>query len=219
MPSLESLAAANTSENTQQAASSFHHLCKLSQILGDILPFVYSLQIDVEEVWRNLRKMECALDDWVMALPQYLRFSASSSSGVNGASNLWFSYLSVKVLICRLGFKVRRKVRIREAVGSYKCLIRGIWLLVHLLTCKKAALKDTRQTNIEARNYRLAMLRESASDIADFITLLTEAQLQEFWMPCMTEVLQSHPSFTTTNNDRYLLSSSIRRYCSLKVHS
>ena len=81
-------------------------MCKLSQVLGDILPFVYSLQLDVEEIWRSLRKAECALDDWVEALPSYLRLPVSMPFTVDGSSNLWFAYLSIKMLICRLAFKV-----------------------------------------------------------------------------------------------------------------
>jgi hypothetical protein len=105
IPTLDSLLTANASDATQQATTSFLHLCKLSQILGDVLPFVYSLKPDIDEVWRNLRKVECALDDWIDELPQYLKPSQSVTV-VDGKSNLWFSYLSVKVLICRLAFKV-----------------------------------------------------------------------------------------------------------------
>ncbi|KAF2690747.1 hypothetical protein K458DRAFT_438552 [Lentithecium fluviatile CBS 122367] len=159
LPSLDSLLTANAAQGTRQAATSFLHLCKLSQILGGALPFVYSLQLDVDEIWRNLRKLECALDDWVEGLPQFLRMSQATISGVDGSSNLWFCYLSVKVLICRLAFK--------------------------------AILKDPKQTASEARQYRLAMLREAACEITDFITSLTEPQLHEFWMPYISYLLVS----------------------------
>ncbi|KAF2636057.1 hypothetical protein P280DRAFT_493383 [Massarina eburnea CBS 473.64] len=159
IPSLESLLTSNASKEIQQATSSFLHLCKLSQILGDILPLVYSLQLDVDEIWRNLRKIECALDDWVEELPPYLRLRQGVSSGVDGSSNLWFSYLSMKVLLCRLAFK--------------------------------AALKDTKQSSSESRQYRLAMLRESASEVTGFVTFLMDTQLQEFWMPYTSYLLVS----------------------------
>ena len=167
IPTLDSLLTTDASEATQQATASFLHLCKLSQILGDVLPFVYALHLEVDEVWRNLRKVECALDDWIEALPQHLNPSQSMSS-VDGKSNLWFSYLSVKVLICRLAFKVCQHVASLDI----------------LLIPEKAAPKDPKQASPEARQYRLAMLREAASEVTDFVSSLTEAQLQEFWMPC-----------------------------------
>ena len=105
-PTLESLVTAEASEATCHATMSFLHMCKLSQVLGDILPLVYSLQLDVEEIWRSLRKAECASDDWVEALPSYLRLPLSIPSTVDGSSNLWSAYLSTKVIICRLAFKL-----------------------------------------------------------------------------------------------------------------
>ncbi|KAF1362672.1 hypothetical protein EJ07DRAFT_163290 [Lizonia empirigonia] len=135
--------------------TTFRHLCRLSQILGDILPLVYSLRDTAEEIKRHLRKVECALDDWVYDLPEFLK-PCSNSFVANGSSNLWFAYLSVKLLICRLSFK---------AVLS--------------------------ETNVapEARQYRLAMLRDAACEVADFTSSLTEAQLQEFWMPYTSYLL------------------------------
>jgi hypothetical protein len=52
------------------------------------------------------------------------------------------------------------------------------------LTFEKAASKDPKQASPEARQYRLAMLRESASDVTEFISSLSETQLHDFWMPC-----------------------------------
>ncbi|KAF2129565.1 hypothetical protein P153DRAFT_340543 [Dothidotthia symphoricarpi CBS 119687] len=158
VPSLEVLATSRPSESHQRAASSFIYLCKLSRILGEVLPFVYSLEFDSVELWRNLRKIECSLDDWLLELPEFLRLSApSTNNSVNGSSNLWFSYLSVKVLLCRLAFK--------------------------------ATLKDPKPPTPETRQYRLAMLREAASEVTDFVTSLTEAQLEEFWMPYTSYLL------------------------------
>jgi hypothetical protein len=98
------------SEKDVQSKLSFVHLCKLTQILGQLLPLVYALQMDKEEMWRRLRKIECALDGWSGTLPEYLvPHHSTASMGVNGSSNLWFSYLSIKLLICRLFFKATLK--------------------------------------------------------------------------------------------------------------
>ncbi|KAH7398479.1 fungal-specific transcription factor domain-containing protein [Pyrenochaeta sp. MPI-SDFR-AT-0127] len=157
LPSPEILATSSTSGVHNRVSYTFIHLCKLSQILGDILPHVYSLQLDVEKVSRSLRRVECALDDWAIALPEDLRLGTSGTSPENGASNLWFSYLSIKVLVCRLTFKV--------------------------------TIKSSQPSTLEARQYRLAMMRQSASDIVDFVTSLNEAQIREFWMPYTSYLL------------------------------
>jgi hypothetical protein len=157
VPTAEMLSTSSSSETERKAGQTFIELCELSRILGDILPIVYSLYLDSNDVWRNLRKIECALDDWTIALPEYLRFDSSDMSTVNGASNLWFSYLSVKVLICRLAFK--------------------------------ATLEGPKNSSLEARQYRLATLRESALEVVDFVTSLQETHLHEFWMPYTSYLL------------------------------
>ncbi|KAH8728731.1 fungal-specific transcription factor domain-containing protein [Phaeosphaeriaceae sp. PMI808] len=106
MASHDMFTTTSTSENYVKSTSSFIQLCKLTRILGDILPHVYSLQPDLDEVQRSLRKTENTLDNWLAALPNYLMPDYSSAaSKINGASNLWFSYLSVKLITCRLAFK------------------------------------------------------------------------------------------------------------------
>ncbi|PVI07981.1 hypothetical protein DM02DRAFT_608589 [Periconia macrospinosa] len=160
IPSLASLVDENTSESHKRASSSFVHFCKLTQILGDILPYVYALTIDSITIWRNLRKVECALDDWVEDLPQNLKLECGTESmDGGGASNLWFSYLSIKLLLCRLAFK--------------------------------ATIRDSTQANYEAKRYRLSNLRDSASEVADFVASLPDSSLHGFWMPYTSYLLVS----------------------------
>jgi len=92
------------------SASTFIQLCKLTQILGDILPHVYALRLDLDELWTCLRKTECALDKWRADLPPSLTLNhLPSTSDVNGSSNLWFAFLSIKLLTCRLAVKATLK--------------------------------------------------------------------------------------------------------------
>lgn len=85
--------------------TTFVHLCKLSEILGDILSLVYSLHQTPDDTQRRLRKMECTLDDWVLDLPDQLRPTCTTQPPINGSSNLWLAYLSVKMLVHRVHFK------------------------------------------------------------------------------------------------------------------
>lgn len=92
-------------DQAQAPFQTFVHLCKLSQILGDMLPLVYSLRESNDAIKRHLRKIECYLDDWVVELPDYLQPTHETPVAINGGSNLWFAYLSLKVLVCRVYFK------------------------------------------------------------------------------------------------------------------
>ncbi|KAF3003680.1 hypothetical protein E8E13_008625 [Curvularia kusanoi] len=139
-----------------QVNDTFMYLCTLSKILGDMLPLVYSLREASEDIMRRLRKIECALDDWEVALPKHLQRVQAIPVITNGMSNLQFAYLSLRVLLCRLYYKA--------ALGSSK-------------------------KSPEVRQYYLAMLRTAASEVADYIISLTEARLQEFWMPYTSYLL------------------------------
>jgi hypothetical protein len=94
------------SDQAQTPFQTFVHLCKLSRILGDMLPLVYSLRESSDAMKRQLRKTECSLDDWVVELPDYLQPTHETPAAVNGGSNLWFAYLSLRVLVCRVFFKI-----------------------------------------------------------------------------------------------------------------
>jgi hypothetical protein len=93
------------SDQVQAPLQTFVQLCKLSQILGNVLPLVYSLRDTSDAMKRQLRKIECNLDDWVVDLPEYLQSTHETPFKVNGGSNLWFAYLSLRVLVCRVSFK------------------------------------------------------------------------------------------------------------------
>ncbi|KAI8942693.1 hypothetical protein NX059_000742 [Plenodomus lindquistii] len=140
-----------------KSMASFIQLCKLSKILGDVLPSVYCLRPNFDTVSRSLRRIECELDDWVTELPDYLRPASFNITASNGASNLWFCYLSVKILVCRLTYKV--------------------------------TLREPNSGSIEARQYRLANMREASCEVIDYITSLRETHLREFWLPYASYLL------------------------------
>ncbi|KAE9972090.1 hypothetical protein BLS_004181 [Venturia inaequalis] len=106
VPTLQSLLPENVSAAQKDAAMTFLQLCLLTRTLGETLDLVYSLETDSVAFWRVLRRLECALDDWEDKLPDHLRLSSSAvQSRVNGSSNLWFCFLSLKLLLCRLAFR------------------------------------------------------------------------------------------------------------------
>jgi hypothetical protein len=73
-----------------------------------------------------------------------------------GACNLWFCYLSVRLLLCRLALRVADQSTVNKA---------------------------------ETRNYRLAMLRDAAVNITDFICSLEVVHFEQFWLPYVAHLL------------------------------
>lgn len=104
VPSEEGVLDPDSSEAHRRSATSFVRLCTLSKTLGDLLPHVYALNPDYGSVNKSLRRLECAVDDWELSLPDFLE----PEKGVNGSSNLRFCLLSVRLLLCRVSFKVSR---------------------------------------------------------------------------------------------------------------
>ena len=95
-------------DSTSEASVTFHYLCSLSRILGDLLPLVYTLAPDHGEIERTSRRLDCDLDDWEHILPQALKVSNQQERGpsINGESSLWFCYLTCRLLVCRLTYRV-----------------------------------------------------------------------------------------------------------------
>lgn len=95
----------------------FIYFCRLTQILAKALPFVYTLHADQTQTQRSIKQLECAADGWEESLPSCLQVKNSDLQGIfHGASHLWFCYLSLRLLISRLSFKVgRRSVEIADA--------------------------------------------------------------------------------------------------------
>lgn len=108
VPSISTVVSNEGSERHVQSLNSFIHLCSLTRILEEMLPIVYDLQPIEDATWKIIRKLEHSLDVWRDGLPMYLKqVPRECLPHVNGASNLWFCYLSVKLLLCRLSLKVR----------------------------------------------------------------------------------------------------------------
>lgn len=85
----------------------FVRLCMLSKLLGDLLPCVYTLNPDYQEMSRTVRRLEYSLDEWLVSLPGYLcRSATGNGEAVNGSSSLHFCFLSMKLLLCRVAFKI-----------------------------------------------------------------------------------------------------------------
>jgi hypothetical protein len=83
-------------------------LCRLTEVLGELLPFVYQLQTkSVRETSKKLRHIRTDLDTWEDSLPEWLRSPVRNSEApVSGSSSLHLAFLAVKMLVCRVELHV-----------------------------------------------------------------------------------------------------------------
>ncbi|KEQ95473.1 hypothetical protein AUEXF2481DRAFT_5076 [Aureobasidium subglaciale EXF-2481] len=90
----------------EQGAEHFIQLCKLCEILGEINQIAVDLRRPFDaKVPRELRRLECDLDQWEADLPPYLTRPLDEGKGP-GACNLHLCFLSTKLLLARTALKV-----------------------------------------------------------------------------------------------------------------
>jgi len=109
LPEVQDRTGPASSGSSDSTASSFLHLCQLTELLGVLLPMIYSLRRNTKEAWKIVRRTECDLDDWLDALQSsrsIVQEPGSQARGNAGTSCLWFFYLSLKLILNRLAFKV-----------------------------------------------------------------------------------------------------------------
>lgn len=109
LPAPDMFPSADTSVAHRSAAISFYCLCQLTSILGGILPLVYSLKTNCKEAWKIIRRTECALDEWEDELSYYhdrTRRDDTQETDKFRDVGLWFYYLTVKLMVNRLAFRV-----------------------------------------------------------------------------------------------------------------
>ncbi|KAE8165375.1 fungal-specific transcription factor domain-containing protein [Aspergillus tamarii] len=154
LPTIDGLLSPNGRTNERVRAAHCHiALCRLTEILGELMPLVYGLQHRVSrETSKRLRQIRTDLDMWEDSLPDWLRSPASTSTEerISGTSSLQLGFLAVKMLVSR--------VELKEVNSA-----------------------DT--DNPEARRYFQTECRRSAEEIVQFISSLRKENFQEFWLP------------------------------------
>jgi hypothetical protein len=98
------------SSNSQlRSIEIFISLCSLSEILGDILPLIYDLDMSTHKnLAKKMRRLDVDLDNWEDGLPEWLQSSHGKplSPVVSGSSNLQLSLLAVRLLLHRIRLHV-----------------------------------------------------------------------------------------------------------------
>jgi hypothetical protein len=110
LPSVEVLVSSPQPTSQHIRAAHCHiALCRLTEILGELLPLVYLLQLrQTRETSKKLRHIRTDLNMWEHSLPEWLRSPLRSpESPVSGSSSLHLGFLAVKMLVCRVELHVR----------------------------------------------------------------------------------------------------------------
>lgn len=111
LPTIEVLIpqASRTPERVR-AAHCHIALCRLTEILGELLPLVYGLQSRAHrETTKKVRQIRTDLDAWEDSLPDWLRNPISTNTTeerISGTSSLQLGFLAVKMLVSRVELNV-----------------------------------------------------------------------------------------------------------------
>jgi hypothetical protein len=109
LPTLDVLLPQGPRTNERVGAAHCHiALCRLTEILGELLPLVYDLQHRFpRETSKKLRQIRTDLDLWEDSLPDWLRAPTTSAApSIWGPSSLYLSFLAVKMLVSRVELNV-----------------------------------------------------------------------------------------------------------------
>ena len=91
----------------QRGAECFIALCRLTDLLGKMLPLAYGLQAkSFKDIRKIVRAVEIDLDQWEVDLPVYLQQGSTYNEHVSGSSSLHLGFLSLKMLVCRISLHV-----------------------------------------------------------------------------------------------------------------
>lgn len=155
-------------------------LCRLTEILGELLPLVYGLQLrSPRDISKKIRQLRTDLDVWEDSLPDWLRSPLNpSEERIAGLCSLQLAFLAVKLLVGRVELNVR----------SHSAPF--------LNKSNRSHPQDVNKSEAdlpEARRYFQTECRKGAEEIVQFISSLRKENFKEFWLPC-TQPPSSHSS-------------------------
>jgi hypothetical protein len=99
-PTVSSLISPRSTPQQKHATTCFVHLCELTELLGDILPLVYQLDPDREELARNVTRFKKQLEDMEAQLPNWMPLPNRA-----GSCMLWLCFLSIRLILARVTFR------------------------------------------------------------------------------------------------------------------
>ncbi|RAR11950.1 C6 transcription factor-like protein [Stemphylium lycopersici] len=99
-PTVTSLIGSRATPQQKQATTCFVHLCGLTELLAEILPFVYQINPDRVQLAREIDRFKLELNDLETQLPEWLPLPNRP-----GTPMLWLSFLSIRLVLARVIFR------------------------------------------------------------------------------------------------------------------
>jgi hypothetical protein len=181
LPTLDLLTGARSNSLKHvRAAEVFIHLCKLTEIVGDVLPLIYHIRSGNDTIAaEQTSRSEIELNRWIESRPGWLDLSDfTSRPAVPGLVNLQLSFLAVRMLLRRIAW---HEISQRETEPA------ASWLS----GCQAAAEDIVRFTaSLQKTDLRGFWLPYNAHHFTSAVTLLLRCALQtnfpEVRKGCMT---------------------------------
>lgn len=192
LPTLDGLLTGEDGDYTtprNKPAECFILLCALTEVLGDILPPLYDRRCrPATETNKLLRRLEIDLDEWEESLPRWAA-NQSNSALVSGLSSLRLEFLSVKMLVCRIGF--------HSATHSSEQCLPEVRAYHHAMLRESAKAIITFLTSLTEQNLNEFWMPYSAYHICSATIILlrcaidaSDRETADSCMSCLSEVKQ-----------------------------
>jgi hypothetical protein len=164
-----------------RAAEVFIHLCRLTEIVGDVLPLIYHIRSGNDSIAaEQTSRSEIELNRWMESRPSWLNLNDfHNRPPVPGLVNLQLSYLSVRMLLRRIAW---HEISQRESDPA------SSWLL----GCQAAAEDIVRfVTSLHKQDLMYFWLPYNAHHFTSAVTLLLRCALQTSYSNVRTQCMSS----------------------------
>ncbi|RFU25191.1 hypothetical protein B7463_g11146, partial [Scytalidium lignicola] len=140
-------------------AQSFITLCRLTEILGEVLPLIYDLRSRKQDTsLKSLRRLELTLDTWEDSLFEWQKGSSPEFwREAPGALNLHLSFLALRMSIFRIS--------LQEVIRSDECDEDGV------------------------RQYYQVRCQQAAEAVIRFAVTIGGSDMDKFWLPSSATTL------------------------------
>lgn len=164
-----------------RAAEVYIHLCRLTEIVGDVLPLIYHIRSGNDSIAaEQTSRSEIELNRWMESRPSWLNLNDfHNRPPVPGLVNLQLSYLSVRMLLRRIAW---HEISQRESDPA------SSWLL----GCQAAAEDIVRfVTSLHKQDLMGFWLPYNAHHFTSAVTLLLRCALQTTYGNVRTQCMSS----------------------------
>jgi len=157
-------------------------LCRLTTLLGDILPLIYDLGDELKSAakLKAMRRLEAKLDEWEDSLPQDLNFLHPSTfdASAPGVRSLQVCYHTLKMRLYNL------VLHVSVPPASSTC------------TDFHEEILGADNVDRDERVYHESRCRRSAQTLIDVVVSFQPRDWHAFWLPCKLATLRRNVHLT-----------------------